>query len=484
MPIESCPPTPSEAQVSNEVFVMAKKSSNESGMMVEFRPWSTGVLMRTHPVARKRPLSQHYSTPTNYRYAPKNIINNIPEPLALQMSIILGKTKASQDDRDTHVKNFCLFLISSVSQQAKLSRLRMFVSLATPEEASWQLLDPILKDTLRFLTDRIFDWHHQHHSAHVVLLELRAMCLYEMERQSIVIKGSQVMAGCIFGAARMVEDSLEASIPIIHVALDLAASQAKLRMTPAAATRPRLKRSKSAPLLLTRDEVVTKTYTDMAKRTTNSVKETAQWTAKTIKQASTDRIQSIAQRFEENSLGERLIPNEAHRNVIVAAGTVGIASLGAAAIVGEAVVKTTASVACKATAVTTDVVRYKYGDHAGQIVEDASLTTGNILETVGHVTMFEASVLAKSVAKNTVVVQAKRTHEGEDDVSDDDGDKVYDSLDALRAGTFESHLAKVDPHAAVWAKKNGARPRSATNAVPTRKATLKEKSSGNESFGD
>jgi hypothetical protein len=184
----------------------------------------------------------------------------------------------------------------------------------------------------------------------------------------------------------------------------------------------------------------------VAKRATGGLLVTIKFAASSIRDASTDRIHHLAQRMEQEQWGQRIILHEGSRNVLVAVGTVGIASLGAAAIVGEAVVATTASVALKAAEVTASVVRYKYGEHAGQVVEDASQTTGNILRTTSALALLELSVLSKSVAKNTIKVQATRIHEGEEEESTVDGGNV-DLLTALRAGSFESHLLKIESQA-------------------------------------
>jgi hypothetical protein len=316
---------------------------------------------------------------------------------------VLGTTKASQDEHDQHVHALASYFASSVSYDSKLARLRTLMTLVTPHDASWQLEDSVLKDTLRFLTDRNFDWPHPEHSAHVILLELRAMCLYEKEGQSLVVQGGDVAAGCIVGAARLVEHGLAASVPLIHCGLDLAGNQVKKLVTP-----------EQEPPFSPRAHVVTKTYTDAAKRATNGVRETARWTAHSLRDASTDSIHRIAQLLDQEGLGEKLVPNEGHRNMLVAAGTVGIASLGAAAIVGEAVFETTKAVAQKSALVAADVVRHKYGESAGRVVEDASHTTGNILRTVAHVAMLETTVLAKAVGKNACKVQARRSQESDE----------------------------------------------------------------------
>lgn len=352
--------------------------------------------MRTHPA----PTAQQQD---NSKSPPRKSLPNVPIHVLTSLSVVMGATNASQEERDLHVHALASYFASSVSYDSKLARLRTLMTLITPEDASWQLGDSVLKDTLRFLTDRNFDWPYPEHSAQVVLLELRAMCLHENERRSLIVKGGEVAAECIVGAARLVEHGLASSVPLIHGGLDLAGGQLKNLLTP-----------EKEPLLTPRDLVVTRTYTEAAKRATNGVRETARWTAHSIRDASTDSIHWIAQRFDQEQLGETLIPNEGHRNVLVAAGTVGIASLGAAAIVGEAVFETTKAVYQKSASVTADVVRYKYGESAGQIVEDASHTTGNILRTLAHVAMLETTVLAKAVGKNVCKIQAQRSQEGDE----------------------------------------------------------------------
>lgn len=360
------------------------------------------------------------------------------------MSIIFERTKATLDERDEHVRAMACFFASSVSERAKLKRLRLLVRLVTPEEASWQLCDSILRDTLRFLTDRQFDWPHaQQHTAHVLLLELRAICLYEMEQTSLIIKNCQVAAGCIYGAARLMEYGLSFTVPVIHLGIDLMGNQVKHYMTPA----PLHYKDSTRGILI-------QTYTNVAKRATANMRETARLTAHTIRDTSTDKIHDLARRMEAQQWFPRIISHETSRNVLVAVGTVGIASLGAAAIVGEAVVKTTASVVGKSIEVTASVVRYKYGEYAGRVVEDASHATGNVLQTVAHVTMLETTVLAKAVAKNTVKVQARRIQQDEEEESNADYSNNEDSLTALKAGCFESHLLKLDSQASFGVSTN------------------------------
>ncbi|KAI2489567.1 hypothetical protein MHU86_25013 [Fragilaria crotonensis] len=101
--------------------------------------------------------------------------------------------------------------------------------------------------------------------------------------------------------------------------------------------------------------------------------------------------------------------------VLMAVGRVGIATFGAAAVVGEAVLETTKSVSQKTVSVTADVVRHKYGDQAGQIIQDGCDTTGNILTTIANVAMLESRVWSKSVAKNAGKVQFRNQYDDDEE---------------------------------------------------------------------
>ena len=351
------------------------------------RAWST--FPRGHWMRTQRPAGCNEAPAKTIVQEERNETSFQPldEYVRTSLRDLLESTN-NQEERDQYLLALASFFASSASQDAKLARLRILMTLVTPKEASWQLDNVVIKATLHFLTRRMFVWMYPEHSARVLLWELRAMCLWEIERRSFIVRGSEVTAGCIFGAARLVEYGLASSVPLIHGGLDFAGTQVKTLLTP------------QQPLMNTRDQVVTRTYTDAAKRATDGVRQTVRWTAFSLRDASIESIHNMARKFEQGQLGERLVPDQGHRELLLAAGKVGLATLGAAAIVGEATFDTTRAVAQKVSFVTADVVRYKYGENAGRMVEDASHTTGNILRTAAHIAYFEASVLAKAVAKN------------------------------------------------------------------------------------
>ena len=112
--------------------------------------------------------------------------------------------------------------------------------LTSPKEALWQIEEGCLKETLNFLVDRAHDWAFPEHTEALLLWELRAMCLWfldlseKVNRLDVddVIKGSEVAAANIAGAAKWVERGLKCSVPVIHIGLETAGDQLKGMITP------------------------------------------------------------------------------------------------------------------------------------------------------------------------------------------------------------------------------------------------------------
>lgn len=225
-------------------------------------------------------------------------------------------------------------------------------------------------------------------------------CPETAAEESPVIKGGEAVASFIMGAARWFERGLATSVPVVTEGIDATGRLIKENLVP-----------EEKPLVNRPTEVVTLTYTGATKRATGRVRESAQFVAFGIRDASTRGISKVAKKFEDENLGEELVQDKDMRDVMVAAGKVGLATLGAAAIVGEALFDTTKAVAQKTASVTADVVRHKYGDAAGRVVEDTTDSAGNILRTITHVGTLEVGVLKNVVAKNVGKVHS----EGKDD---------------------------------------------------------------------
>lgn len=329
----------------------------------------------------------------------------------LKALALLSKSDLPLLVREECIERFALYLSSNNDQSyhTKLGCIRTLMVLCSPIEASWQLEEGCLKEMLQFVTDRSQDWAFENHSEMMLLMELRAICLRYMElddeayRLEVedVVKGSQVAAEYIAGAAKWVERGLKWSVPVIEGGLETAGDSLKGVMTPSSAKC---------------SQAVTH-CSGAAKKATNRVRETARHTASRVCEVSAQGIHMAATKMEP--VTQRLVPHQECRDVIGAAGTVGMASIGAAAIVGEAVFETTKAVAQKTASVTADVVRYKYGTAAGQVIQDASDTTGNILRTMTHVAMLEARVVVKAAAKQSIKTQVRQQYVEEEDEHDD-----------------------------------------------------------------
>uniref|UniRef100_A0A7S2UDS9 Senescence domain-containing protein n=1 Tax=Attheya septentrionalis TaxID=420275 RepID=A0A7S2UDS9_9STRA len=217
--------------------------------------------------------------------------------------------------------------------------------------------------------------------------------IIELKKEdSQMIQGAEVAASYISGAARWVDKSLMSSVPAMTSSIGVVGAFAKEHVEPM-----------EKPMIMNRsDEVVTLTYSDAAKRATGGMRQTAQTAAVGIRDASTRGVHKLATKFEQEHLGEQLIPDKDWRDAVIATGTVGLATIGAVAVVAESLYETTKAVAQKTVSVTADVVGHKYGESAGKLVNDTGESAGNIVRTIKLVSMLSSGkTFTKSVAKNT-----------------------------------------------------------------------------------
>ncbi len=329
---------------------------------------------------------------------------------ALRSIALLSVPRLADEDRDDCVDSLSLYFASNnYLHHVKLGCMRILVLLTSPIKASWQLEEGCLKETLNFILDRTQDWAFPEHSEALLLLQLRAKCLWCMDlaRQDYcstvdgVIKGSVIAADSIADAAIRVERGLKRSVPVIHIGLESAGERLKGMMTPTAS------RCENVQAVAN--------YASVAKTATAGVREKVKSAADGVRDASVKGIHMAAKKFDDDRIGHKLVRDRNHREVLMAVGRVGIAAFGAAAVVGEAVLETTKSVSQKTVSVTADVVRHKYGDQAGQIIQDGCDTTGNILTTIANVAMLESRVWSKSVAKNAGKVQFRNQYDDDEE---------------------------------------------------------------------
>jgi len=148
-----------------------------------------------------------------------------------------------------------------------------------------------------------------------------------------------------------------------------------------------------------RDAVVIRAFSGSTKRASEYARKSTKLAAQSTLDATLSGFYTIGNKFEEEGLTEKLSPEG--REIIKAAGKVGMASVGAVVLISEAMVGISRSVSAKAAEVAVDVVSQKYGPVAGEVAQDAADTCTNMLETMGNVTLVgNGSKLAKTVAKN------------------------------------------------------------------------------------
>ena len=282
------------------------------------------------------------------------------------------------------------------NKEYKFALVKTLIQCLSP--GSWQSRDVMIHQTVEFLTSRQAEWEFiENHSEAVLLWELRAMTLHciDKSRQHVINRVATTgdsAAIMISTSAKLIETGLvEKSVPAISRNIETAGTHVKGYIKP-----------DEYPLMMDRDAVVAMVYSDAARRSSVSVLKGTKYAVGCIKEASSKGMQLISSKFEDRDVttydsSDLLSPEGAA--VVKAAGRVGMATLGAAAIVGEAVLATSQAVVRKTADVTVDVVRHKYGESAGQVVDDAGEITRNILGTLGNVALLEGSITSSSLSK-------------------------------------------------------------------------------------
>jgi len=287
---------------------------------------------------------------------------------------------------------------------SRFASLRLLLTMQNQVGAAWQLRESIIKDTLRFICQREFVWEYtSSHSNEVLLWELRAICLNEqrkmrhqeekLSRRLELIRGTgDTVAGYITGGAKIIKNGLDYSADAATGGIYTTGCYVKEILDP-----------DEQSLVDPRSGLVSLAYSGTACRATKNVRETVQRMAAGIRDTSNRSIERITQNAaeEESGLTEKLVPHPETRTALTAAGQVGLAAIGAAATVSDAVRHSSRAVASKTADVTADVVEHKYGSSAGQIVRDASETTGNLFMAMASVGVFGGKGMAKLWPKNT-----------------------------------------------------------------------------------
>ncbi|KAL3906619.1 MAG: hypothetical protein SGILL_009196 [Bacillariaceae sp.] len=315
--------------------------------------------------------------------------------------------------RDEHVSKIAAFLVnqrssntSTVQQQQqllpplKLSAVKTLMTCLTPPEASWQVQEDVLQGTLEFIITPGMDWEYMDdHSAMALIYELRAKCLFlsrmEQERiRRVSTKGDEA-AILISASAKLLEIGIQQSNKTLERHIDSAGKTVKGWVE-----------VEKNPLISDRDAVVAMTFSNAAKRASEYAREGTKVAVVSICDASLTGLQRVGNTLGDQNFADNLSPEG--KEVLKAAGKIGIATVGAAAIVGEAIVGTGRSVASKTADVTADVVGHKYGVTAGEVAKNAADTADNVFRAVGNVALVDGTVLAKTVVKNVGKEQIDR----------------------------------------------------------------------------
>lgn len=330
---------------------------------------------------------------------------------------------------DEHVSRLANFLCTGrTSQRMKLAALDTLVrcleepSLDSSSSCPRAIHTTGMNDTYEFLTTRTKEWDHIMDQTTIsVIYELRAKCLRELdlerERVRRVTDKADEAAVLIATGAKLVEFGIQQSNRMIEGHIDSAGRRVMDWVEVDTSRRPLM--------VVDRDAVVAVAFSNSARRLSQYAQEGTKQVMQNIHDASVSGLRSVGNKFEEGTkFGEQMSPEALE--VVKAAGKVGLAAIGATAIVGEAIIDTGRRIASKTASVTADIVEHKYGRTAGKVAKDMGATAGNVLRTMANVTFLERSVMAKAVAKTV----------GKDQLSRD-VQKAKETIQML-----ERHLAK------------------------------------------
>jgi len=276
-----------------------------------------------------------------------------------------------------------------------------------------------------FLTTRAMEWedHGVVESSSLVAValvyELRSKCLrnIEAERDRIrsVTDTGDSTAVLIATGAKIVEFGIQKSNKAMEGQISSAGKKMKGwiddssspanggagdETIPAAATNNNNNNNTEEKSNIERDAVVVRAFSGSTKRASEYARQSSKRVAQSTVDTTLSGLYTIGTKLEESSARIDALSPES-REVIRAAGKIGMASVGAVAVVAEAFIETSRSLSSKAVGVTADIVGHRYGSVAGEVARDAADTYTNVLQTVGNVTLASnGSKLVKTAAKS------------------------------------------------------------------------------------
>jgi Senescence-associated protein len=332
--------------------------------------------------------------------------------------------------RDSAIDTLALYLISeSALCIHKIECIRLLILSFSQSEYDWKVQKGCLKETLSFLLNRMHDWAFPHHSEMLLLLELRAKCLYFKERHlqkcnidiDFVIKGSGIAAKSIANTAKSIKIGINSSASLLHVYLDHAGQTMKCTLTP-----NEIKDAWRAQKLAH--------ITSTTKLMTLEARKNANCASTFFRDVAMEVIGRTLYTLEDRQVCEKLIPNKKHRDLLAAGSELCISMIGGIVIVSDALLESTKLVNRKIVSVTVEVVRHKYGDSCGQIFKDGCDATGNVLSIISDIALLDKGIGTKSLAKTS-----SRRHFRDKYDCDENRCEVYDPMVILDPTKVEAH---------------------------------------------
>jgi hypothetical protein len=337
----------------------------------------------------------------------------------LSLGYLLSSKHKDMAIHDEHASRLASFLSTGRdARHFKLAVVRTLykMSLSTPknEDRNGKIENDDTQSgaerLYEFLTHRTREWGDELANklstvAMPLVYEIRAKCLRHLDLEkdrirSVSDKGDST-AVIIATGAKIVELGIQISNKAIEGQISNAGQKMKgwIDNVDVEDQQPEQK-SRILSYIRDRDAVGVRAVSGSTKRASEYAKQSSKRVAESTLDTTLSGLYTIGNKVEESTDRiDQLSPES--REIIKAAGKIGIASVGAVALVAEAVMETSRSLSSKTVGVTADIVGHKYGSVAGEVARDAADTYTNVLQTMGNITLASnGSKLVKTAAKN------------------------------------------------------------------------------------
>mmetsp|Transcript_26945 Transcript_26945/g.63285 ORF Transcript_26945/g.63285 Transcript_26945/m.63285 type:complete len:493 (-) Transcript_26945:168-1646(-) len=351
---------------------------------------------------------------------------------------------------DEHVSRLASFLSTGRDVRClKLAVVRTFYKMCRTKPKYDHYNESLERDDnqfspeklFKFLTNRVEEWndalgHDLSTMAFALVYEIRAKCLrnLDLERnriKSVTDKGENT-AVIIATGAKIMELGIQKSNKIIESRISNAGQRMKGWIDDASGGGNNVGKScRKVKNIDDRDALIIRTFSGSTKRVSEYARQGSNRIAQSTLDNTLTGLHTIGNKVEKSSteMIDQIHPE--NREMIKAVGKIGVASVGAVALVAEAFIETSRSLSSKTVGVTADIVGHTYGSVAGEVARDAADTYTNIVQIMGNIAVASnGSKLVKKAAKTA----------GKNQI-DEDVEKAKDII------------MKVERHGAIVAKK-------------------------------